>query len=46
MKQEVFDPLVTYRLQLHKGFGFKEVMKIIPYLSGLVIKNIYSSHIF
>ena len=46
MKQEVFDPLVTYRLQLHKGFGFKAVKKIIPYLSGLGIKTIYASPIF
>ena len=46
MKQEVFDPLVTYRLQLHKGFGFQEVKKIIPYLSGLGIKTIYASPIF
>ena len=46
MKQEVFDPIVTYRLQLHKGFGFKEVKKIIPYLSGLGIKTIYASPIF
>ena len=46
MKQEVFDPIVTYRLQLHKGFGFQEVKKIIPYLSGLGIKTIYASPIF
>jgi malto-oligosyltrehalose synthase/4-alpha-glucanotransferase len=46
MKPQVFDPLVTYRVQLHKGFGFKALKKIIPYLSGMGIKTIYASPIF
>ena len=44
--KKLFDPVVTYRLQLHKGFGFKALKKIIPYLSHMGIKTIYASPIF
>src|SRR5690606_2821153 len=46
MNSTVYNPQVTYRLQLHKRFGFTELKKIIPYLSKLGIKTIYASPIF
>lgn len=39
-------PVATYRLQLHKGFGFGAVKKIIPYLCDLGISDVYASPIF
>src|SRR5689334_14170133 len=36
-------PVSTYRLQFHKGFGFKEATALIPYLSRLGITDCYSS---
>ena len=38
-------PVATYRLQLHKGFGFSAVKEIVPYLSDLGISDIYASPI-
>jgi (1->4)-alpha-D-glucan 1-alpha-D-glucosylmutase len=38
-------PVSTYRVQLHKGFGFSEARGIIPYLSALGISDFYSSPI-
>jgi len=46
MNSTVYNPQVTYRLQLHKRFGFTELKKIIPYLSNLGIKAIYASPVF
>lgn len=46
MNKQVFDPGVTYRVQLHKGFGFKGLKKIIPYLNRIGIKTIYASPVF
>ncbi len=39
-------PVATYRLQLHKGFGFRAVKEIVPYLSDLGISDVYASPIF
>ncbi len=39
-------PVATYRLQLHKGFGFRAVKEIIPYLSDLGVSDVYASPIF
>ena len=39
-------PTATYRLQLHKGFGFAQVNEIVDYLHDLGISDIYASPIF
>ena len=39
-------PVATYRLQLHKGFGFSAVRKIVPYLSDLGLSDVYASPVF
>jgi (1->4)-alpha-D-glucan 1-alpha-D-glucosylmutase len=39
-------PVATYRIQLHKGFGFRAVKEILPYLSDLGISDVYASPIF
>jgi (1->4)-alpha-D-glucan 1-alpha-D-glucosylmutase len=39
-------PTATYRLQLHKDFGFKEIAEIVDYLHALGISDIYASPIF
>jgi (1->4)-alpha-D-glucan 1-alpha-D-glucosylmutase len=36
-------PRATYRLQLHKGFGFREVAAVAPYLQALGISHAYLS---
>ena len=36
-------PRATYRLQLHKDFGFDRVAEIAPYLAGLGISHVYAS---
>ncbi len=36
-------PRATYRLQCHKGFGFRETGQIAEYLARLGISHIYSS---
>ncbi len=33
----------TYRVQLHKDFGFKEAAEIVPYLAELGISHLYCS---
>jgi len=38
--------VATYRLQLHKDFGFSEVRQIVGYLSDLGISDVYASPIF
>jgi (1->4)-alpha-D-glucan 1-alpha-D-glucosylmutase len=38
--------MATYRLQLHKGFGFLEARSILPYLRDLGITTLYSSPLF
>jgi (1->4)-alpha-D-glucan 1-alpha-D-glucosylmutase len=39
-------PTATYRLQLHKDFGFDQVKQIAAYLRDLGISEIYASPIF
>lgn len=41
-----YNPIASYRIQFHKGFGFPELEKIIPYLGKLGVKTIYASPIF
>jgi len=38
-------PVATYRLQLHKGFGFRAAREIVPYLSDLGVSDLYASPI-
>jgi (1->4)-alpha-D-glucan 1-alpha-D-glucosylmutase len=38
-------PRATYRLQLHKNFGFAEARAILPYLAALGISHVYASPI-
>lgn len=35
--------LSTYRLQLHKGFTFREAAAVVPYLAALGITHVYCS---
>jgi malto-oligosyltrehalose synthase/4-alpha-glucanotransferase len=39
----MFNPVSTYRIQFHKGFTFKDLEDIIPYLQKLGIGAIYAS---
>ncbi|MBL0420992.1 malto-oligosyltrehalose synthase [Ramlibacter sp. AW1] len=36
-------PRATYRLQLHKDFGFDEAVRILPYLDRLGVSHLYCS---
>ena len=36
-------PRATYRLQLHKGFGFRDAAALAPYLARLGISHVYAS---
>lgn len=38
-------PRATYRLQLHKEFGFMEATRILPYLARLGVSHVYCSPI-
>ena len=38
-------PRATYRLQLHRGFGFDSAVRILPYLRRLGISHVYCSPI-
>jgi (1->4)-alpha-D-glucan 1-alpha-D-glucosylmutase len=38
-------PRATYRLQLHKGFPFRDAAGIVAYLAGLGISDVYTSPI-
>jgi maltooligosyltrehalose synthase len=38
-------PVATYRLQLRRGFGFREAASVVPYLADLGISTLYSSPI-
>jgi malto-oligosyltrehalose synthase/4-alpha-glucanotransferase len=42
----MYNPVSTYRLQFHKGFTFKNLEEIIPYLEELGVRTIYASPIF
>ncbi|MFO7911435.1 MAG: malto-oligosyltrehalose synthase [Desulfotignum sp.] len=37
------EPVATYRLQLHPGFGFDQAADIVPYLYDLGISHLYTS---
>ena len=36
-------PVSTYRLQLHRGFGFDDAARLVPYLDALGISDLYLS---
>ena len=36
-------PRATYRIQLHKGFGFRDATALVPYLAALGISHVYCS---
>ena len=36
-------PRATYRLQLHRDFGFADAAALVPYLAELGISHIYLS---
>ncbi|MBV8507303.1 MAG: malto-oligosyltrehalose synthase, partial [Alphaproteobacteria bacterium] len=36
-------PRATYRLQFHKGFGFRDAADLAPYLARLGISHVYAS---
>ena len=36
-------PVATYRLQLHKGFGFARATELVPYLARLGVSHVYAS---
>ena len=36
-------PRATYRLQFHKGFGFRDAAALAPYLSRLGVSHVYAS---
>lgn len=38
-------PVASYRLQLHAKFGFRDALRIVPYLHALGISTIYTSPI-
>lgn len=38
-------PAATYRLQFHAGFTFDDAVKIVPFLAGLGITDVYASPI-
>jgi (1->4)-alpha-D-glucan 1-alpha-D-glucosylmutase len=38
-------PRATYRLQLHKDFGFAQARAVVPYLAALGISHLYASPI-
>ncbi|WP_029725352.1 malto-oligosyltrehalose synthase [Desulfotignum balticum] len=38
-----FEPVATYRLQMHPGFGFDQAAEIVPYLHDLGISHMYTS---
>ncbi len=39
-------PMATYRLQFNLSFGFRDALRIVPYLHSLGISDIYASPIF
>jgi (1->4)-alpha-D-glucan 1-alpha-D-glucosylmutase len=44
-RSEAVIPRATYRLQFHKGFGFDDALRILPYLQRLGISHVYCSPI-
>ncbi len=43
MKSEASIPRATYRLQLHRDFGFRQAAAAVPYLAALGISHVYCS---
>ena len=39
-------PRATYRIQLHRGFGFQQLTAILGYLDALGISDIYAAPVF
>jgi (1->4)-alpha-D-glucan 1-alpha-D-glucosylmutase len=37
------EPTATYRLQLQRGFGFREATRLVPYLARLGVSHVYCS---
>jgi len=37
------EPVATYRLQMHAGFGFDRAGEMVPYLYDLGITHVYTS---
>jgi malto-oligosyltrehalose synthase/4-alpha-glucanotransferase len=42
----MLNPVSTYRIQFHKGFTFRHLEQVLPYLQKLGLKTIYASPIF
>ncbi|HEX3142249.1 MAG TPA: 4-alpha-glucanotransferase, partial [Rhizobacter sp.] len=42
-RREAVIPRATYRLQFHRGFGFDDALRILPYLKRLGISHVYCS---
>jgi (1->4)-alpha-D-glucan 1-alpha-D-glucosylmutase len=36
-------PRATYRIQLHRGFGFRDATALVPYLARLGVSHVYCS---
>ena len=36
-------PRATYRLQFHRGFTFRDALRLVPYLADLGVSHIYAS---
>ena len=36
-------PVSTYRIQLHRDFGFRRAAELVPYLAGLGVGAVYCS---
>lgn len=46
MLRKPFNPVATYRLQLHKDFNLQVLKDIVPYLHRLGVVSIYASPLF
>jgi (1->4)-alpha-D-glucan 1-alpha-D-glucosylmutase len=42
---KMMPPRATYRLQLHRGFTFRDALDLVPYLAELGVSHIYASPI-
>jgi (1->4)-alpha-D-glucan 1-alpha-D-glucosylmutase len=43
MTEAVVIPRASYRLQFHKGFGFRDAAALAPYLARLGVSHVYAS---
>jgi (1->4)-alpha-D-glucan 1-alpha-D-glucosylmutase len=43
VRHEAVIPRATYRLQFHRGFGFDDAVRTLPYLKRLGISHVYCS---